>query len=117
MTYHDFVYKLLTLIGYTDDKDEFIDRFMQNVQLQSIVNLRETLEKSDQTILDEAIIAAGSDKEKMNQAFRQYFTREQIHELSNETALEEIGGLLEALEDKLTDAQKHELDSLFATLQ
>jgi uncharacterized phage protein gp47/JayE len=114
MNYHDLILGILERIGYSDDKEKFIDKFLSTIQLETLFYLNGTLSPEKQSEFDETLSKAENDPNKAAQVVKEYFTQDQIQKASLNTAIKEIDGLLDSVKDTLTSSQKQQVTDFVA---
>ena len=114
-TYETFLIQLLEAIEYAEDQEKFVDEFIKNVRLKSLLNLMETLPEEQQTVMQETLTQA-TKPEDVEQLLTTSFTNEQRKEAFNQAAQAEIQLFLQSLQPTLTDTQRQKLLELFQKL-
>jgi len=112
ITYHTFIVKLLKAIDYTDDKEKFVNDFMSNIQLQTLVKLIDTLPIEDKNKLTEEFTHSQDNPDKIAEGLGKFFTRDQIRKTSEEMVLNEINDLLASMQNTLSEIQKQKVTEL-----
>lgn len=112
----DLLRKVLDIIGYSDDKEVFIDKFQENIGLGSIVNLIASLPPDKQKEVSDKLSVSKNDEEKAS-VLKTSFTEEQLQGSLEKSVQEAIVGYIEAVKPTLNSKQKDELANLFEEVQ
>jgi Mg/Co/Ni transporter MgtE len=114
-TYQSFLTKLLEAIDFKNDKEQFVGEFIKDTQLETLLELIETLPADKQTAIKEQLSKA-TKPEEITQLMNDNFTQEQLQESFTKNANEAIKGLLETLKDTFTDEQRQKVVQLLQSL-
>lgn len=101
--------KILTVIGYEEDKDQFADRFLQNIRLQSLVDLLSTLPADRQEEVKAGLVSAADNPEALAKTVTAYFPETQLREALEEAAKESITAYLQRISPTLSPVQREAL--------
>ena len=111
------ILKILDTLGYTDDKNAFVDEFINVIVIQALSDLVIHLSDEKQEQMRKECSAAGSDPQRINQIFKSYFTSEQIAD-SVETEVKNIlTECVKQVNPVLNENQRQELIALSKDLQ
>lgn len=105
--------KILEIIGYSEDKDKFATEFLQNVSLQSLLDLFNTLPQDKKDQMQKDISLAGSDAVKLQKILKNYFSEEQINTALQNSSKNAITEYIKTIEPTLSDPQKQSLTNYF----
>jgi hypothetical protein len=111
-TINDVILKILESIEYADDKEVFVNKFMNNVSLQAFVDLTQTLTQDKQEELKKAFAAAGEDAQKINDIVKSYFSKEQINSALENAAKNAVTEWMQVVDPTLSDPQRQKLIDL-----
>ncbi len=107
--------QVLEIIGYSDNKEEFTNKFLQLCEQQTIVNLVKSLPEDKQAALHtesaKQIIPDAS-----NSLLKKYFTLEQITANLQEATKETFNDYLQNIIPTLNDKQKNDLETCLKSL-
>ncbi len=109
MNNHNILLKILEIIGYSENKEAFVDEFLKNVQMQSVIDLIQSLPQDKQSEIKDQFSKIQNDQNKASDLLKSYFTEEQIQEAlknSSKTAMEEY---IKAINPTLSSTQKNNL--------
>lgn len=108
--------KILDVIGYSEDKDKFATEFLQNVSLQSLLDLFNTLPQDKKDQLQQKITSAGNDAAKMQEELKIYFTEDQLGQAIENSAKNAVTEYMKTIEPTLSDSQKQNLANYFGEI-
>ena len=108
----EILLKILEAIGYTDDKEAFTDEFLKNVQLQSMIDLHNSLTSEQQEEFKNKLILHTDDQEKVDEVVKSYFSEEQRRNAFEEASKKAMMEWLEEINPALTDEQRQKLIKL-----
>lgn len=112
MNNHNILLKILEIIGYSDNKNEFVDEFLKNIQMQSVIDLIQSLPQDQQSQIKKQLSVNPNDPNKAADVLKSYFNNEQIQEAlknASKTAMEEY---IKAINPTLSSTQKNNLITL-----
>ncbi|MBI2613617.1 MAG: hypothetical protein HYW62_02500 [Candidatus Levybacteria bacterium] len=109
MNNHNILLKILEIIGYSDDKDAFVDEFLKNVQMQSVIDLIQSLPQDKQSEIKEKLAQIQNDQNKASDLLKAYFTEEQIQEALKNSSKKAMEEYIKAINPTLSSAQKNNL--------
>ena len=105
--------RILDIIGYAEDKDKFATEFIQNVSLQSLLDLFNNLPQDKKSQISQNIASAGNDPQKLGEALKNYFTKQQIEEAIQNSSKNAVTEYIKAIDPTLSDSQKQNLTGYF----
>lgn len=97
--------QVLEIIGYSDDREEFTNKFFQLCEQQAIVNLVKSLPQDKQT-----------DPDPNNLLLKKYFTQEQVATNLQEATRETFNSYLQTVIPTLNNKQKTDLETYLKSL-
>ena len=104
--------QILGVINYEDDKDEFINKYINIINNQTFFNLIQSLPQDKQEEIKNKFTQAKNDKEKAQEVFKEYFSKEQIEESIKNSSKDIMTKYLEAISNTLSDVQSQNLIQL-----
>ena len=108
--------RILEIIGYAEDKDKFATEFLQNVSLQSLLDLFDNLPQDKKSQISQNITSAGNDPQKLGEVLKSYFTQQHIQDAIQNSAKNAITEYINAIQPTLSDIQKQNLAAYFKEL-
>jgi hypothetical protein len=99
----------LNAIDYKEDKELFIADFLQNVQLQSLQNLLQTLPADKLQNIKLQLLASTNDQNKITEILKTSFSQDQIQHAIENAAKEGVSSYIKVIDDLLSDAQRDNL--------
>ncbi len=105
--------RILEIIGYSEDKEKFATEFLQNVSLQALLNLFNTLSQDKKDQLQQKMQSIGNDAVKMQEELKTYFTQEQLEQAIENSAKNAVTEYIKTIEPTLSDSQKQNLANYF----
>lgn len=105
--------RILEIIGYSEDKDKFATEFLQNVSLQALLNLFNTLSQEQKDKIQQQITSANDDASKIQQALNQFFTQDQLAQAIENSSKNAVTEYIKTIEPTLSDPQKQSLANYF----
>lgn len=103
--------KILEIIDYRDNKDNFVDEFLKNLQLQSFLDLMQTLPKDKQQELQKQLQSV-TQLEELNNKINLYFNEKQLKDSLENTARTGLANYIQAIDPSLSTVQKNNLAKL-----
>lgn len=97
--------QVLEIIGYSDGREEFTNKFFQLCEQQAIVNLVKSLPQDKQT-----------DPDPNNLLLKKYFTQEQVATNLQEATRETFNSYLQTVIPTLNNKQKTDLETYLKSL-
>mgnify|MGYP001582613593 CR=1 FL=1 len=116
-TPNDILLKILDVIDYGDNKHAFIDEFIKNVQLQSLLDLISTLPTDKQEEIKTKLSTNVNDADKVASTLGAYFTQSQMQDALEVASKNAITKYIETINGTLSVSQKQELANAFQELQ
>src|SRR5437762_2058251 len=104
--------KVLSIIGYTNNQDAFIDEFIKICQKQAFLDLLNSLPLEKQTTLTQE-----TQPEKVQVLLNQYFTTEDINKSLTKATQTQFQSCLQTIDPTLSAEQRNNLDSFLTSLQ
>lgn len=114
-TYQSFLTRLLEAIDFANDKEKFVSEFIKDTELETVLELIETLPAEKQTTFKDQL-AKVTNPEEISQLLKDNFTPEQLQKTFTKNANTEIKGLMETIKDTLNDEQKQKVVKLLQEL-
>jgi hypothetical protein len=108
----DLLLQILTIIEYSDSKEEFVNKFITNVHLQALLDLISTLPVDRQEELKLSLARSSNHQDKVTRTLSIYFFQEQIQDAFEAASRDSIEKYLEAIDDTLSNDQRQELVKL-----
>ena len=107
--------KVLTLIGYEDDKDAFINEFMNLCMQKSLVDYKNVLPEARKKELHQ--ILQGSDPTIVKEQIGPYIKTEEFVQLFTKNIQEFLQDYFQTIMPTLSLEQKNGLDTYFTSLK
>ena len=107
------ILKVLDIIGYTNDRDKFAAEFLQNVSLQALLDLFNTLPQDKKDQLQQKLTDIGSDAVKMQEELKNYFAQAQLEQAIENSAKNAVTEYIKTIDPTLSDSQKQNLSNYF----
>lgn len=104
--------QILGVINYEDDKDEFINKYINIINNQTFFNLIQSLPQDKQEEIENKLTQAKDDKEKTQEVFKEYFSVEQIEKSIKNSSKDIMTKYLGAISNTLSDVQSQNLIQL-----
>src|SRR3989344_1658092 len=108
--------RILDIIGYSEDKEKFATEFFQNVSLQALLDLFNTLPQDKKDQLQQKIASLGSDAAKVQGELKAYFTDSQLEQAIENSAQNAVTEYMKAIDPTLSDSQKQNLANYFSEI-
>jgi len=108
--------RILDIIGYSEDKEKFATEFFQNVSLQALLDLLNTLPQDKKDQLQQKIASLGSDAAKVQGELKAYFTDSQLEQAIENSAQNAVTEYMKAIDPTLSDSQKQNLANYFSEI-
>lgn len=108
--------EILNITGFSEDKDKFVAEFFQNVSLQALQDLFNSLSQEQKDSIQQKIANAGNNSQLIQDTLKTYFTDLQFQTAiknSSKNALEEY---IKTIEITLSDSQKENLTNYFVNV-
>ena len=114
--YKEFLLKILEIIRYSDNREEFADNFLSQIHLQSLSSLARTLNPQNQDKLKEEV-KNSSNSEELSKNLKNYFSEEQIQKAISEATADAMSRYIETINSTLSENQKEKLLILSVNLK
>ena len=111
----DIFLQVLNIIGYTNDKEEFTNKFFQLCEQQTVLSLIKSLPQDKQTSL-QTELSKQTIPDPSNLLLKKYFTEEQIANALQKATEETFNSYLQTVMPTLNDKQRTELGTYLKTL-
>ena len=108
--------RILEIIGYTENKEKFAAEFLQNVSLQSLLNLFNTLPQDQKDKIQQQIISAGNNPSAVQEVLKTYFTDLQMKEAVESSAKNAMQEYIKAIDNTLSEEQRTSLANYFSQI-
>lgn len=108
--------RILDIIGHSDNKDKFATEFLQNVSIQALLDLFNTLPQEKKDQLQQKIASIENNATKMQEELKTSFTDSQIEQAIETSAKNAVKEYIKTIEDTLSDSQKQNLSNYFNEL-
>lgn len=112
----DLLVKILTTIGYSENKEEFVNQFMLNIHLQSLLDLISTLPTDKQEEIKSTLARSQNHVDKITRTLSSYFSKTQVQDALEVTSKNSIEKYIEAINHTLSASQRKELAKIFQEL-
>jgi hypothetical protein len=114
---HDLLLKILDAIEYQNDKEAFISKFENNLQLQAIVNLISSLSKEKQDEIIQKLKDNSQNQGSITGVLNEYFTDAQRIQAIEESSRNSLSSYIQTIQKTLSDAQKSSLIKVLEEFQ
>ena len=111
----DIFLQVLNIIGYTNDKEEFTNKFFQLCEQQTVVSLIKSLPQDKQTSL-QTELSKQTIPDPSNTLLKKYFSEEQIVNTLQKATEETFSSYLQTVMPTLNDKQRTELETYLKNL-
>ncbi len=108
--------KILDVIGYSGDKEKFSTEFLENVNMQSISDLINSLSSDKQQEIKQKISLLQNDPKAAGDIIKTYFAEQQLNEALQNSFMNAVTEYIDTIEPTLSDSQKQNLASYFSEL-
>ena len=108
-TPHDLLLKILTTIGYSNNKEEFISEFIININLQSLLDLISTLPTNEQEEIKKNLARSANYVDKTTRTLNSYFSKIQIENALEAASKNAIKKYIECINHALSTHQRQQL--------
>jgi hypothetical protein len=109
------ILKILEIIDYPDNKDEFVNQFIVTCKKQAVIDLISKLESDRQDQLKEQLTQATTEVE-IAEIFNSFFSDDDYQAALTTASESTLGKLLEAILPDLNNEQKTKLKELLSSL-
>ena len=98
--------RILDIIGYSEDKDKFATEFLQNVSLQALLDLFNTLPQDKKDQIQQQIASAGNNSQAVRDLLKSYFTESQIEDRLQNASKNAVTEYMKAIDSTLSETQR-----------
>lgn len=109
---NNILYTILETIDYTDDKEAFVKKFTEVVNIQAGEGLISSLPQEQQESLKNELTVNKDNSEKASEILKAHFNEEQIQKSLEETTKNAVMEWMQAVNPTLSDEQKQKLVAL-----
>ena len=113
--YKNIFLKVLDLIGYNDDKEQFISQFISLCQQKAAVDLIGSLPEEKKKLLGQQI-SQNTASEQVQKILSQYFTGQQYTKALEQATANNFKEYLEKITPTLSTDQQNSLHSFLSSL-
>jgi hypothetical protein len=110
--YKEILLKILDVIEYKDDKEDFTNQFAIIIYSQSLIDLVQSLLASDQEKIKQELSASDNSPEKIEEIIKRCFTEEQRKKALEIAAKNVMVNFIAAIQDTLSPLQGQNLLNL-----
>ena len=111
-----FLNNFLDLINYPDDKQEFINKFLSAIYLETIEELIKTLPQDKQAVISQTLESAKT-PEFLQQFVKTHFDQTIFNQTLQKTSQKLFSEYIETISDTLSEEQKDKLSEYFSSLK
>lgn len=115
MNNQDILLHVLNIIGYQNDKLEFINKFFSIIHIETIAQLNADLTEEEKKNLEEELKNSTNEDEE-EKAILKYFSKEKFDKKIFEVTRDQFTEYLERVYPTLRLEQKEELDKYLSSL-
>ena len=108
--------RILDIIGYSKDKEKFATEFLQNVSLQALLDLLNTLPQDKKDQLQQQIASVGNNPQTVSELLKSHFTQSQIEQGIQNASKNAVTEYMKAIDPTLSETQRTNLVNLFEEL-
>jgi hypothetical protein len=108
-TARDILLKILEAIDYRDSREAFVDEFLRNIRLQSVVNLIQSLPAEKQTAVNQQLSHHQNVPEKIASLLKDYFSQQELDQALETAAKQAVTEYIQAITPTLSLNQKEKL--------
>ena len=101
--------RILEIIGYSEDKEKFATEFLQNVSMQSLLDLITSLPSDKQEEVKQKISTLQNDPKAIGDMIKLYFTEQQIEDALQNSSKNAVAEYIKAIANTLSEEQKTNL--------
>lgn len=109
----ELLLKILNIIGYTGNKESYIDEFLRNIPLLALEDLILTLLPQTQQEIKQKLADNYQDPEMVAIIVREYFSDLEFEEALKDAAKNSITNFIQKINPTLSDTQREEILKLF----
>lgn len=111
-TYQDVIFAILEAIDFTEDKNKFVEKFIMNTQMQTFLDLVETLSPEKQEEIKKQLEQGQNDPQKTAEIINSFFDQTQMQKAFEDAAKNEVTEWMKAIDHTLTPSQRERLMKL-----
>ncbi len=112
----DLILKILEEINFNEDKDEFVNQFLENIKIQTIIDLFELLTDKEKEKFKSELTENSDSSTSINIVLNKFFSDDQIGKAVEGAAKNAISDWMEMIGPALDDDQRQKLLSVSASL-
>jgi hypothetical protein len=109
MDFKAILLDILTAIGYSEDKEAFIEKFIKNVEFQSLMGLMQQLPQNKQEEIENQLLTILNDPQKVSETLKGVFSEEQIQQSLENATKDAVLNYITTVNDTLSVAQRENL--------
>ena len=98
--------RILDIIGYSEDKEKFTTEFLQNISLQALLDLFNTLPLDKKDQIQQQIASAGNNPQAARDLLKNYFTESQIEDGIQNASKNAVTEYMKAIDPTLSETQR-----------
>lgn len=98
--------RILDIIGYSEDKEKFATEFLQNVSLQTLLDLFNALPQDKKDQIQQQITSAGNNSQTVRGILKSYFEESQIENAIQNASKNAVIEYMKAIDSTLSQTQK-----------
>ena len=101
-----FILRILEIIDYSQDKEKYATEFLQNVSLQALLDLIDTLPQDKKDQIQKQMVSVGNDSEGVDTILKSYFTQIQIQDSLQNASKNAVTEYMKAIDPTLSETQR-----------
>lgn len=110
-TSRDVLLQVLNIIGYSDNKEEFISKFLQLCEQQALINMINSLPEDRRSSLESALSKQNS-PENITAILDKYLSKKDLAQAVQKATEDTFKSYLQSVIPTLSNSQRKDLDSL-----
>lgn len=103
------ILKILEAIDYSDDKEDFVNKFIEIINIQTIESLAISLPLDQQNSLKNELTANKNNPEKVGEILKSRFSDEQTQKSLEEVSKNAVSEWMQAVSPTLSEEQRQKL--------
>jgi len=107
--FKNILIKILETINYSEDKDEFVAEFLKNIQLESLLDLINTLPSNKQEDIKNQLSKSSDNQKKVAEILEIYFLQDQIQQSLENVSKNAVIKYIQTISQTLSDSQRANL--------
>lgn len=115
--YKALLLKILITIEYEEDKEKFIEEFIQSIQPQSIVDLLQSLPSDKQAEIMQQLSKNANNPEQFNTIIKKCFSEEELEKALEKASRETTTQYIQAIKPSLSPTQEENLVKVINELE